>query len=197
VNITSTVRFAALACGVAILAGCGVNSEVNRDLDQAAREVTTQNLKLSARDDAVPKAEITPRDELLIGGKPVALTAAQQAQVHDYRQQTISIALEGIEIGRRGAEIGLNAAWPMAVKAIFGASDKDIERDMQEKLVPVHAAVAKLCDRLPTLMASEQQLAESLPAFQPYAKLTPEDISHCREDALEDTDVPRSGIGSD
>nr|MDA3914381.1 hypothetical protein [Oleiagrimonas sp.] len=147
------------------------------------------NITLQADDKGVPVAEITPHSDLLIGHRPVRLTAHQHTLVRRYRQQAVHIALKGIEIGRQGADIGLHAAWPAAMMALFGASDDSIEQRVQKKLAPIHMAAAKLCDALPALMSTEQQLAASLSAFRPYATLTPEKIDQCRSDALDRNDV--------
>lgn len=184
-NMTSIIRASALACGLATLAGCGIHREVDRDLAQARQQVLTQSITLNADDHNVPDAKITPQDDLLIDGRQVPLTTQQRFLVHSYREQTVHIALDGIEIGRQGADLGMHAAWPAALMALTGASDEAIERHVQKKIAPIHAAVAKLCDRLPALMATGQQLADSLPAFRPYATLTPEKIDECRTDALD------------
>ena len=182
----------ALACGVLMLAGCGISREVNRELDQATQELETGNLHLASTEKAMPAAEITPYDDFRIDGKDVPLTDGQRSDLRTYRLQIIDIARDGIEIGRQGAEVGLHAVWPMATKALFGASDESIERSMKKKLAPVQAAAEKLCDRLPELMQAEQQLATSLPAFSPYAKLTPDDVRDCRAEVLDGFDLARN-----
>lgn len=190
-NTTLIFRACAMAAGLALLSGCGVKQQVNRELDQARHEVMSKSITLHANDKDVPVAQITPHSDLLIGQRRVRLTAYQHTLVRRYRQQTVHIALEGIEVGRQGADIGLHAAWPAAMMALFGASDDSIERHVRKKLVPIHLAAAKLCDALPALMSTEQQLAASLNAFRPYATLTPEKIDHCRTDALDSIDVTR------
>lgn len=159
--------------------------QANTELDAAENQLTTGNLTLSSDDEHAPKAEITPQDRLLIEGQPVSLDGTQQAYLHDYRAQVIAIGLDGIRIGRRGTEIGMHAVGPMILKALFGADDDSIEREMQEKLAPIQQDVLKLCDRLPALMASERQLAAALPAFKPYANMREDDIDDCREEALD------------
>lgn len=190
-------RLALLACLAALLAACGnTRQEVNHELDLAAHEIATENLTLSAQDKAAPEAAITPDDELLVGGHPVELTAAQRTQVHAYRQQLVEMAMEGIEIGRQGAEIGLDAAAPLAIKALFGASDESIERDMQERLAPVHEAAARLCERLPALRATEQRLAAAVPAFRPYARTSEKSLRECRDEVLDATDGMQASAGT-
>ena len=106
--------------------------------------------------------------------------------MHHYREQAVRIALQGIDIGRRGAAIGTHEIWPATFMALFGASDDTIERHVKKQLGPVHDAALALCEQLPALMTTGTQLADAVPAFRPYATLTPEKIARCREDVDHD-----------
>ncbi len=48
---------------------------------------------------------------------------------------------------------------------------------MQQKIQPM---VLSICRELPALMASQQRLAGSLPAFRPYATLEQRDIENAK-----------------
>jgi hypothetical protein len=63
---------------------------------------------------------------------------------------------------------------------------------MNERLAGVYADAAKICDRLPAVMESEQRLAASIPEFRPYADLDPARIEQCREEALKDGKIEAS-----
>jgi hypothetical protein len=43
----------------------------------------------------------------------------------------------------------------------------------------IEAQAVKLCAYLPPMLASQQALASSLPAFKPYATMTQADINDC------------------
>lgn len=161
---------------------------IDHALDRAETKLTTQNLSLDDDDLRLPKAEITPAGDLLIAGKPVALTPAQRQQVLAYRQQLIAIGQQGIAVGRQGAALGLQAAGTAIAAALSGQSDQQIRHKMQAETTGIQQAAQKLCDHLPTMMAAQQQLATAVPAFKPYATMTRKDIDDCRVDARHDND---------
>lgn len=169
------------------LASSPIDKAIDRAMDKASTALTTHNITVSDNDD-IPKAEITPQGDFLIAGKPVPLTPAQRTQVLAYRGQVIGIAQQGIAIGRQGAALGIKAAGDAIAAALSGQSDQQIRRHVEAQTSGIREAAAKICDQLPALMASQKKLAAALPAFKPYADLTPAKIAECREDALKDHD---------
>lgn len=182
---------------------------VDHALERAEAKLRTGNITISGNDGFVvlsgtdtddsgasilPKAQITPRGDLLIGDKPVALTSAQRAMVLDYRQQLIGIAAQGIAIGRQGAALGMSAASEAIAGVFSGKSEQEVRQHVEARASGIREAAAKLCDHLPALMQSQQRLAAALPAFKPYARLTPAKVNECRKDALHDGDTSRADI---
>jgi hypothetical protein len=119
----------------------------------------------------------------------VDITPGQRREILAYRAQYIDIAQAGIAIGHQGVDVGRRAVVPMIFASLFGASDETIDASMDKRLAGVRDATAKLCDRMPALMAAQQQLATDLPAFKPYATLTQEKIDDCRQDVQHDFSV--------
>ena len=159
---------------------------IDRAMDKASVELSTKNITISGRDDSEPKAEITPQGNFLIDGKAVPLTSAQRAEMLDYRRQMVEIARQGIAIGKQGAKLGVNAA-TAAIAGIFsGESKEQIRQRVESQASGIRQAAAKICDRLPAMMESQQKLAADVPAFKPYADLTPAKIDDCRRNALKD-----------
>ena len=188
-TLSRPARLAVLSCSLVLVSGCAAFRTADSDLDTASRQITTGNMTLTADDARVPSAAITPRGDLLVSGKPVEITPQQRQEVLAYRAQYIDIAQQGIAIGHQGVDAGRRAMVPMIVASLFGASDKSIDASMDKRLAGVRDATAKICDRMPALMAAQQRLATDLPAFQPYATLTQKKIDDCRHDALHDTSV--------
>jgi hypothetical protein len=168
--------------------------EVGAELAQSKRELTTGNLRIDnsfqfEADDATPRhtasrplrAEITPQGDLLIDGKAQAIDAVQREQLLAYRGQLVGIALTGIDIGQRSAEAALEAvgdsSWAgLLFNAMSGRLERRIERVVKQQIEP---AVSGICQQLPAVMASQQQLASSLPQFRPYATLESDDVEDC------------------
>ena len=162
-----------------------IGGAIDRALDKASTELATRNITISNHD-YQPKAEITPQGDFLIAGKPVSLTPAQRTEMLAYREQVVAIGREGNAIGRQGATLGVDAASEAIAGAFSGQSEQQIRQRVEAKASGIRQAAAKICDHLPALMVSQQKLATDVPAFKPYADLTPARIDECRKDALKD-----------
>ncbi len=166
-----------------------ISAEIQRGMQQAKQELATKNIDVNSLhvsnhqhhndDDSRPKAEITPQGDLLIAGKKVMATPTQQALLLDYRKQIVGIAEAGMDIGTRGADLGISAAKQAVWGALPGKSDKDIDAAIKPQADKIEAAAAKLCLRLPDLLSAQQKLAEALPEFRPYATMQQKDVDDC------------------
>ncbi|HET7163379.1 MAG TPA: hypothetical protein VFI32_12005 [Rhodanobacteraceae bacterium] len=165
-----------------------VSSAVDRAMEKVNTELATRNIRVSANDNALPKAEITPQGDFLIADKPVPLTSAQRQEMLAYRQQIVEIARQGVEIGKQGASLGMTAAGAALAAALSGQSEQQIRQHVEAQASGIRKAAAKICDDLPAMMTSQQKLAAEVSAFKPYATMTQQDINDCRRNALRDDD---------
>jgi hypothetical protein len=175
-----------------------IATEIQKGMQQAKQELATKNIEINHvavhihgnhhddddhdSGDTRPKAEITPRGDLLIAGKKVAATPAQQTLLMSYRQQIIGIAEAGMDVGSRGADLGISAAKQAVWGALSGKSDKDIDAAIKPQTDKIEAAAAQLCKRMPDLLAAQQKLAAEMPEFRPYATMQQKDIDDCGKD---------------
>lgn len=169
------------------LAGA-IDSTVNTALDTAQTKLRSEPITVSHNDSSLPRAEITPQGDFIVGGKTVAITPTQRTALLAYREQMIDVASQGIAVGKQGAALGLHAASTAVAAALSGQSDAEIKKKVEAQATDIRQAAAKLCERLPAMLTAEQKLAATLPAFKPYATMTDKDISDCRTDALKDDD---------
>jgi len=169
----------------------GISGEIRKAMQKAKQELATRNIDVNSvringsqhnDKDARPKAEITPQGDLLIAGRKVTATPAQHDLLLNYRQQILGIAEAGMDIGAQGADLGLNAAREGVWGALTGKSDKDIEAAIKPQTDKIQAAAAKLCQRLPDLLSSQQKLAAAMPEFRPYATMQQKDVDDCGKD---------------
>ncbi len=165
-----------------------VNASVTQALDEAQTKLRSEPITVSHNDPNLPKAEITPKGDFVVGGKTIALTSAQRSAVLEYREKMIDVASAGIAVGKQGAAIGVAAAGAALAAVMSGKSDQEVEASVKAQTMEIRQAAAKICDRLPEMMVEQKKLAAILPAFRPYATMTQEDISDCRKDALDDSD---------
>lgn len=189
-----------------------VRSEIRADMDDARREVRTEMAKARAeletgnlslgdglhfgkgdkrKDGADPaKAEISPKGDFLIDGKPVPVDARQRQQLLAYRGQVIDIARIGIEAGERAAMAALDATdvslFSLIMGGFSGSLERRIERTVKTHIEPM---VRQICRRLPDVLASQQQLAASLPQFRPYADLESDDVQDCEREMRQELAV--------
>lgn len=164
-------------------AGASVESRVESNMaaamDKARGELATENISLDAP--GAPKAEITPKGDLLIDGKAVPVTEAQRALLLDYRAQLVGVASAGMDVGVQGAKLATRAVGE-ALRGVFSGKPDEIEKRVEAQAEPIRQAALQLCDRLPALLAAQQKLSASLPAFAPYAELDQGDVDECRRD---------------
>lgn len=166
-----------------------IGNTIRNSMDKAKREMATRDIDIGSvhvggqphPDIDRPKAMITPQGDLVIAGKPVTVTPAQRTQLLGYRQQIIGMAQAGMDIGAQGADLGMNAAKEAMVGAFTGKSDKEIEAGIKPQADKIEAAALALCQRMPAMLAAQQQLAATLPAFKPYATMTQKDVDDCSE----------------
>lgn len=158
--------------------GSSIGRSVQEATDKARKELATGNFKLNV--DGLPVAEITPQGGLLIEGKDVVTTPAQRTQLLEYRHQVEGIASAGMDIGVAGANLGVKAAGE-ALKGVFSGQTDGIEQRINAEADKLKVQAKGLCAKLPAMMATQQALAASLPAFAPYATMSQSDIDGCDE----------------
>jgi hypothetical protein len=165
-----------------------ISGKIQKAMQEAKQELASKNIDLnrihvggSHRNDkdSRPRAEITPQGELLIAGRRVAATPAQQGLLLDYRKQIVGIAETGMDIGTQGADLGIQASKAALWGAFAGKSDKDIEATIKPQTDKIKAAALKLCQRLPDLLSSQEKLAAAMPEFRPYATMEQKDVDDC------------------
>ncbi|MGH8211840.1 MAG: hypothetical protein ACREPP_01260 [Rhodanobacteraceae bacterium] len=160
-------------------------------IDKAREKLRTANLDVSSgnirfssgRTGNWTRAEISPQGDLLVGGKPVAVTPQQRALLLEYRARLIDVAEQGMQIGTQGVDLASHAVGT-ALNAVFsGKSHQQVNDELEAEAAGIRRSAAKLCERLPDMMAAQRKLAGALPAFRPYATMTEADIDHCRSEA--------------
>ena len=171
--------------------------EVRTELAQARRELETGNLRV---DDSVrfgdagktrkdlPRAEITPAGDFLVGDQRVVIDVPQRRQLLDHRARVIEVAKYGIEIGQRSADAALDAVGNGSMLGlIWGGLTGSLERRVEQMVKrEIEPAVRGICRQLPGLRDSQQRLAASLPQFKPYATLDAGDIADCESDVRQE-----------
>jgi hypothetical protein len=164
-----------------------ISGEIRKGIEEAKQELASENIDVNSihinnrrhDDDSRPKAQITPAGDLLIANKKIPATPEQHALLLDYRSQIVGIAAAGMDVGAQGADLGLNAAKQALLGSFSGKSGKEIEAGIKPQAEKIRAAALQLCQRLPSLLSSQQKLASAMPEFRPYATMEQKDIDDC------------------
>lgn len=135
-------------------------------------------------DDPRPDAQLTPRGELLLDGRKVETTPAQQALLVQYRRQIMDVAETGMALGVQGADLGGKAIGAV-FDGLLSGDPSQIDARIEAEADKLEANAMRLCMQLPGLRETQQALAAALPEFKPYATmtLTEQDIADCRDDS--------------
>ena len=177
----ATSNDAAATAGDAAAATTRLGQKVREATEKAREKMATSNISVSEGASTLPKAEITPQGDLLIGGKQVTINEQQRALLLQHRANVTAIALAGMEIGVQGADLGMRAAGE-AIKGIFNGNTGEIEKKIEAEAEKMKLSAAKLCEKLPALQESQQALAAAIPEFKPYANMKQADVDGCLED---------------
>ena len=177
----ATSNDAAATAGDAAAATTRLGQKVREATEKAREKMATSNISVSEGASTLPKAEITPQGDLLIGGKQVTINEQQRALLLQHRANVTAVALAGMEIGVQGADLGMRAAGE-AIKGIFNGNTGEIEKKIEAEAEKMKLSAAKLCEKLPALQESQQALAAAIPEFKPYANMKQADVDGCLED---------------
>lgn len=162
-----------------------VISKATREaIKEVRKELAEGNITVSDDHGQNGKAEITPKGDLLIDGRAVTITPEQRKLLLEHRGHIIALAEAGAEVGMQGADLATKAMGE-ALKGVFTGNTDEIEKRVEAEASKIKASALKLCDKLPAMMASQQQLKTSLPEFAPYATMDQDDIDDCRDEVAE------------
>ena len=169
--------------------------EVRRELAATREELERNNLELDGnsvhfgssakkrKDTSLPKAEITPAGDFLVGGEAVPVNAHQRRDLLAYRRQVLDIAAAGIEVGQLAAEAALDAVDMGLFRLLFSAMTGSLERRVEKTVYAnLEPGMRHICGSLPALLETERRLSASLPEFRPYARLDESDVEDCMDE---------------
>ena len=167
--------------------GSASSDPASRALGKVASKVRSklesQNITLKSVDKH-GKAEITPRGDLIVEGKAIAINGAQRKLLLQYRAGIIDIAAAGTDIGMQGADFGMRAAGK-ALRGVLSGNGEQVEAEIEAEARAFEAQAQRICGHLPPLLEAQQQLVAQLPELAPYAKMEQSDIDDCLQDTAD------------
>lgn len=172
-----------LACGLALgtLAGCSEHSHVVFGDNRDGVTIQGDTVQMRARDQ--PRATLHADGTFRVDGQVMEATPAQREQLAAYHAAIIDFVEHSVEVGK-DAGLAAAAAARDAVKArLSGPSDTSVgEQIARDIKASVSDNVSVLCDQLDAMYAHQQAVVETrFRPFEPYANLTADSASRCRE----------------
>jgi len=185
-----------MLCGAALV-GCGGRHDTDAAIDKAVEQAKTEAAKsgdsvhinggvsfdgdqVTLRRDNLPTAVITPAGDLQIDGKTVTHTDAQRQAMSGYRKQLQALTLQGIEVGKAGARLGVDAA-AEAIKGVFNGDMDKVDAKIEAKTGEIEQAARKLCDHIELLRVAQDAAVAQVPEFKPYGRVEQSDVTDCRK----------------
>ena len=167
-----------LALSLAVLvASCSPGTHVSTDKGN----VTSDGKVITLRASGQPDAKISADGELTIDGKTVAVNDAQRALLQNYLKEMNAMTADGIAIGKQGAALA-GTAVSEAIKGAINGDGKPVDEKIEAEAKKIEQQAMQLCKRLVTIKASQDTLADQLPAFKPYATIDDSDVNDCGSD---------------
>lgn len=132
---------------------------------------------------SLPLLEITAQGEVLINQQRIALSPEQQALTARYHRHAQQIADAGLDIAIAGADLGGSALMQVASGFLNGKNEAQIEAELTAQAEKIKTRARGLCQQINGLMDIQNQIARTLPQFEPYAMIQPGVIDKCLQDA--------------
>ena len=161
----------------ALAAGCDHNHSINTP-DGYIR-VLDGRITLWAND--APKASIDQAGALSVDDKAIAVDDHQRELLHRYYASATAVRQHGIETGKAGAAMADEAL--KGVKETISGDESAVNKRIEAQTRKITDHVLLICDDLAGIKSVQDELATSLPAFQPYRGIISEKtVSDCRND---------------
>ncbi|HET7267434.1 MAG TPA: DUF2884 family protein [Rhodanobacteraceae bacterium] len=115
-----------------------------------------------------PNAHVSSDGDLNIGGKTVAVTPAQRQLLKRYYQQAHDTMHAGEAVGKQGVRVATRSIGA-AIRSIFHGESSAAKKQLDAQSQSIETAANTLCGDINTLGATQQAIANQIPAFKPYA----------------------------
>ncbi len=175
-------RTAAWALSAAILLTAGPVVGHASELDNGHGSITVRHAAVRIRGRSGPGAVIRSSGALLIGGRPVPLTAAQRILTLRYYADVLDVAAAGKATGKAGGWMALKVIGSL-FSALWHDDSAIVDRTAHAQQVRLQARLERLCRRMSALQTTQNQLADAQAAFAPYAYIRASDVAQCFKDA--------------
>lgn len=162
------IRPVALILLALVLAACNLNSNITIDGDKPLKHLRLEDGRVGIRSPQGDMAWIDADGSLEIDRQPVALDAPQRALVLRFYTEAKGVQEEGVAIGKSGAAMAGKSVRSV-VRGLTGGNPDAIGPEIESEARELEAHAMRLCARIGALQSAQDELAQALPAFAPFA----------------------------
>lgn len=189
-------RYIALALVAAVLAACNPTPNIRIAGDKPLKHLTIEDDRVGVRSPAGEMAWIEADGALAIDGQPVVLDAPQRALTVRFHTEAREIRDDGVAIGKSGAAMAGKTVQSV-VRGLTRGNPDDIGPEIEAEARELEAHAMRLCARIGTLQSVQDELAQAVPAFAPFATIRDTQTEACRQNVADDTsDAPTDADGA-
>jgi hypothetical protein len=199
--MNTSLRIVPLLFGVACLTAATVFADARTDayahsedddvhvgvMEHDGIDIVNGDVVITADDGSV--ARIDPTGGLSIRGKPVSVNPEQRKLLQRYALGIRDIQERGIEIGEHAVQMVGGMLGTLVSSLVSDAGDldddKDLDQKMKAKAEPLRDEALALCKDVKSERQVQEAIAESLPAFEPYAVIERHPEHSCHIDGQE------------
>ena len=178
-------RSIALILIAAALAACNRTPNIRIAGDQPLKHLTIEDDRVGVRSTEGDMAWIGADGSLLIDGQPVVLDAPQRALTVRFYTQAHAIRDDGVAIGKSGAAMAGKSVRSV-VRGLTRGNPDDIGPEIEAEARVLEAHAMRLCARVGTLQSVQDELAQAVPAFTPFATISNTHTEACTQDVVDD-----------
>jgi hypothetical protein len=173
----SISTFFCAAAFASLLAGCSMQIDFGDGAGLHGISIHDGSITVHAR--KAPDAIVTASGDLSIDGKAIALTPDQHALLRHYYAQVMTVRDDGIATGKAGASMAGHAIGSVASGLAHGDPDS-IGPAIDARAKQVEAKAMAVCNDVQALQVQQNALADTLPAFKPYARIGAHNVTDCK-----------------
>ena len=164
-------RFTALIVLAAVLAACSPTPNIRIAGDKPLKHLTIEDDRVGVRSAEGDMAWIEADGSLAVDGQPVVLDAPQRALTVRFYTEAHEIRDDGVAIGKSGAAIAGKSVRSV-VRGLTRGNPDEIGPEIEAEARELEARAMRLCARIGTLQSVQDELAQAVPAFTPFARIS-------------------------
>jgi hypothetical protein len=179
--ITMAAMASVLVLSIPVAMGYTGNSIV---MSNDTHGISIENGDVIIRNDQGGKARITPDGALIIANQTIKVALQQTTLLRDYVSIVKDIEIKGIQLGKDAARFAASTVADVLSGLFTGADEDKISEQAKVRARTFKQKALPICKDVQNLHEIQDNLANSIDAFQPYAVIKASDAHECEQDII-------------